>query len=398
MVSGTQALPVWTDILAPNSETGDACGEVRIVPDLSSFRVLPFAPSRAACNSYLLKLSDDGSVEPWEHCPRHFLKRQIAELEKLGFSIKCSFEYEFSLFKKDSKNELVGLPGTFINVHVENKYIPFVDDLTDALVAQGITPELTHKEAGLGQLEYVLYYDDPMKTADNHLIMRETLHAIADKHGYVVSLLPKIDEGIGAGCHIHMSLWKDGKNVTTHNGRFTPEAEHFVAGILHNVSALMALTNPSTNSYRRIKPGYWVGAYNVWGIFNKEAVIRVSGDSKGGVGNHWEYKTVDATTNPFLAIGGLIACGIDGIVNKIQLPPPTNVDPDSLSEEERQKRNIHRLPHTLPETLQHLKQNKTLTTALGKLASSFIAVKTLEAEHFKDKSLKDEVKEIFSAY
>jgi glutamine synthetase len=400
LVTAVQALPCFADEVVPNSETGGAGGEVRLIPDISTLRVLPFAPTRAACSADMFKVSYDGTLNPWSHCPRHFLKRQIKALADLGLAIKCSFEYEFSLFRKNANNELIALPGTFCNVLVENKYLSFVDDLTEALVAQGIQPELTHKEAGLGQLEFVLMYNDPLITADNHIVMRETLHAIAEKHGMVVSLLPKVSEGIGAGCHMHMSLWKDGKNITSLNstGAFSPEAEHFVAGILANYPALMAFTTPSCNSYRRIKPGYWSGAYNVWGIFNKEAAIRVSGDTLGGIGNHWELKIVDATCNPYLAIGAVIVCGMDGLTKKTPLPPPTNAPPEELTQEERDKRHIVRLPPSVKEAIDHLKKNQSLMKALGDLSSSYIAVKLREAEYFGGKSLKEEVDELISTY
>jgi len=397
LVGIAQAFPVHADVLVPDSHT-DACSEVRIVPDVSTLRILPFAPTRAACFSDLLKLNHDGTVSPWEHCPRYFLKRQIADLASLGFSVKCSFEYEFSLYKRDHKNELFALPGTFCNIYKEDKYISFVDDLTDALVAQGICPELIHKEAGDGQLEYVLKYEDALKTADNHIIMRETLHVIADKHGMVVSLLPKVAPGIGSGCHMHMSLWKDGKNITTLNGAFTKEAEYFVGGILSNCRAMMAFTTPTCNSYRRILPGHWSGAYNIWGIFNKEAIIRVSGDSLGGIGNHWELKLCDGTANPYLAIGAVIVCGIDGLRKNTRLPPPTNVDPSHLSEEERAERNIKLLPTSVKEAIENLKANESLMKALGELSKSYIAVKLFEEAHFIKLSLKEEVEQLLTAY
>eukprot|EP01123_Difflugia_compressa_P001893 TRINITY_DN123_c10_g1_i1.p1 TRINITY_DN123_c10_g1~~TRINITY_DN123_c10_g1_i1.p1 ORF type:complete len:451 (+),score=81.06 TRINITY_DN123_c10_g1_i1:173-1525(+) len=395
LATGVQGLPAHEDHIAEGSDL-TAAGEARLVPDITSMRTLPCG-TRASCMSDLYDVAPDGSMHPCELCPRTYLKNQIAKLAQFGYSIKCGYEFEFSVFVKDKDGKYVAEPGTFCNVYAENKLIFFINDLTDALVAQGVMPELSHKEAGDGQIEFVLLYDDPLKAADDNLVVRETIQIIAEKHQVKASLLPKISENMGAGNHIHISLWKDGKNVTGAPDGFSTEGNHFVAGIFDNLKALMAITTPTMNSFRRLKPGYFAGAYHVWGWNNKEAAIRIPGGTQ--IPSHFELKTVDATSNPYLTIGSIIVCGLDGLKNKRTLPKPVSLDPGSLTPEEREKLSIVQLPASLLSVLEHLKTNTALINALGpKLSKAYIAVKTYEAQTLSKLTLEEEVQLLLTTY
>jgi glutamine synthetase len=171
-----------------------------------------------------------------------------------------------------------------------------------------------------------------------------------------------------------------------------------VAGILHHLPALMAVTTPSVNSYRRLQPHVWSGAFRCWGVDNREAAVRVPSNPVGPP-NHIELKTVDASANPYLALGLVIAAGLDGIRQGLTPADPVTVDPGYLPEHDRQSRQLDRLPAHLGDAIAHLNHDHLLLDALGAdLAQAFVAVRTAEWETLKDMELEDEVQLLLQRY
>jgi glutamine synthetase len=123
----------------------------------------------------------------------------------------------------------------------------------------------------------------------------------------------------------------------------SPEAGAFIAGILDHLPALCAVTIPSKTSYRRIQPHFWAGAFRAWGCQNREAAVRVCKDKQGTRASRFEYKTADATANPCIALGALIAAGLDGLNRNLELPEEVTVDPALISEKQRIAERIDRL-------------------------------------------------------
>src|SRR5205823_7014870 len=162
----------------------------------------------------------------------------------------------------------------------------------------------------------------------------------------------------GNGGHIHFSLWdSDGSRNRFHDpstpDRLSAEARSFIAGVLEHLPGLCGLTAPSFNSYHRIVPQYWAGAYVCWGYDNREAPVRVASPFRGAeeASTNAELKACDSTCNPYLAVGGLIAAGLDGIERGLEPPEPLDVDPAAIPEDERGRRGIARLPSTQEEAL-----------------------------------------------
>src|SRR5438105_4873078 len=152
------------------------------------------------------------------------------------------------------------------------------------------------------------------------ILVRETIRGVAARHGVVASLAPKPwPEGAGNGGHIHFSVWDEGGRNRFHDAsrpdRLSDEARSFIAGVLEHLPGLCGLTAPSYNSYRRIVPQYWAGAFTCWGHDNREAPIRVPSLFWGSeeASTNVELKAADASCNPYLAAGGLIASGLDGL-------------------------------------------------------------------------------------
>jgi glutamine synthetase len=216
---------------------------------------------------------------------------------------------------------------------------------------------------------------------------------VASERGLVATLAPKPwPEGAGNGCHIHFSLWDDDEKAPRNRfhdpdatDRFSTEGRAFLAGVLEHLPGLCGLTAPSFNSYHRIVPHYWAGAFTCWGLDNREAPVRVPSLYSGReeASTNAELKAADASCNPYLAVGGLIAAGLDGLERGLEPPEPVQVDPGSLPQAEREAKGIRPLPATQREALDALAADDVLTGAMGRvLAGSYLAVRRSEWEAY----------------
>ena len=363
-------------------------GEIRLIPDPQTFTVLPYASHTAAMTSDMRTL--DGV--PWEACPRDFLKRQIAACAAAGFSVRAAFECEFTLAVKQPDGGFAPLDESLcFSTLGMTTAAPVMDDIVAALEAQRIPVEQYYPELGHGQQELSIGHAPALEAADRQVLYRETVRAVAHRHGLWASLAPKpfVDQA-GNGAHIHWSLWDaSGRRPRMYDprGRYGVSAlgYHFIAGVLEHLPALLALTCPSVNSYRRLQPHFWSSAYTAWGPDNREAAVRVPStfpSDRAGSTNA-ELKASDSSSNPYLALGGLLAAGLDGVTRALDAGEPALVDPGVLSERERRERGIHRYPTTLGEALDRLERDAVLMSALGPtLGRAYLAVKRSEAEAF----------------
>jgi glutamine synthetase len=356
-------------------------GEIRLVPDPETFRVLPYAPRTGAMLVDLIQLSG----EPAPQCPRSFLKRMAGRLEEHTGVLEVAFENEFSLARvEDGAFVPVDSSLCFSTIGLTASQA-YVDALVDALERQEIGLEQYYAELGHGQQELSTAHAPAVRAADEQVLVRETVRGVASGLGLVASLAPKPwPENAGNGGHIHFSLWKDGKNVfhdpDAEDGLSTT-ARSFVAGVLEHLPGLCGLTAPSFNSYHRIIPQYWAGAFTCWGHDNREAPVRVPSLFWGSeeASTNVELKAADASCNPYLAVGGLIAAGLDGLERELEPPEAVEVDPATIPEDERAARGILRLPATQEEALDELAADLVLTTALGPtLTTSYLAVRRSE--------------------
>jgi glutamine synthetase len=395
-----QALPVMYDTVVPETGLGPV-GEVRLMPDWSTMIILPYAKAHAQVISDMI-ISETGQV--WDHCPRGFLRKQVQKLEGQGLAIKAVFENEFFLLRRTVDGALEPVDKTvFSATGSMNQNRAFINDLADALIAQGVEVEGYYPESGPGQQELNIRYTEAMRSADQQIIYRETVRGMANQHGLIGSFLPKIfEDKAGSGCHLNFSLWRQGENISgdqQQSNGISREACAFIAGVLDHLPALCAITIPSKNSYRRIRPHYWAGAFRAWGTQNREAAVRICKNSEGTRASRIEYKISDATANPYLALGALMAAGIDGLQRNLKLPEEVTIDPGLIPEADRNARGIDLLPQNLGEALAALRKDDVLLEALGKgLARSFTAVRQNEWEALKDMSLEEEVDLLVERY
>lgn len=370
-------------------------GEVQLQGDPTTFTSLSYASGHGYMMGNMLK---DGKT--WEYCPRGFLEKIIKETHQMGFSVKAAFENEFYLLKRDENGIMPSDNTPFASAHGMDINRKIMHDMVEALNQQGMEVQQYYPESGSGQQEITIKYTDAKRACDNQIRFRETVKGIANKHGFVASFLPKIfPDQTGNGCHLHLSLWKDDENILTDPDSqygVSKRGEQFIAGILKHLPALMAVTAPIPNSYRRIVPYSWTGAYQCWGLDNREAAIRVIREPDGKVKN-FELKTVDASSNPYLALGVVITAGLVGIKEEMDLVNPVQEDPAYLSE--KQVLKIDRLPSSLAETIAELKNDKIILDAMGeKLSKAYIAVKEADLKELSELNLEDEVDLLLETY
>lgn len=372
-------------------------GEVRLVPDIDTFTRLPYAPDSAAMMANMVTLDH----EPWGACPRGFLERMIERAQKAGVAIEAAFEPEWTLAVRRDDGSYVPADQSlcFSSIGWETS-VNVINDIVAALEVQGMPVEQFYPELGHGQQELTIRHAAALRAADNHIRYRDTVRAVARNHGFTASLAPKpFSDQAGNGCHIHLSTWDptSARNLMAVEGKPNVLSEFgrsWIAGVLHHLPGLVALTAASYNSYRRLRPHMWSSAFSCWGPDNREAAVRIASvlwdEVKPSL--NMELKPSDNSNNPYLALGGLIAAGLDGVENGLDPGEPVTVDPGTFSEGDRARLGIRRLPESLAGALDELERDDVLMGALGDLLGrTFLSVKRSEVAAF---DAEDEVFEL----
>ena len=372
-------------------------GDIRMLPDPNV--VVQLAPTPKWAWTPMDLYDQEGA--PLSLCPRGFLKRMTAEAAAGGYSVRMAFELEWFLgsILDDGRVEPVHRgPGYSSNAWALTH--DFSADLFEALAAQGVRVAQLHPEYSDGQMEISLGVADPLAAADWHVLVRHTVRTISEQHGYRSSFSPVTVPGLGNGCHLHYSLYdRAGENLFTGGDRaieLTGEGEAFLAGVLAELSAILALACPTVPSYERLQPQRWAGAYRVWGHENREAALRFITGMAGGRRDtaNMELKAADCAGHPYLLPGAIIAAGLNGIEQGMTLPEPCSVDPGSLTEEERAAAGYEQLPASLSEAADALAGSQVLRAAMGDLLHDcMVAVRRAEAEADEGRPLEDLVRE-----
>ncbi|KAK9667806.1 hypothetical protein RND81_13G012400 [Saponaria officinalis] len=382
------ALTSLRDCVPPETDL-TATGEIRLIPDLSTLRTIPWTTGE----EMVLADMHLRPGEPWECCPREALKRAAEALkQEFNLEVDAGFETEFYLLRpviREGKEELLPFDSTpYCSASAFDAAAPILHDMFAALQSLNIPMEQVHSEAGKGQFEMALEHSECERAADNLVYAREVIRAVARKHGLIATLAPKYNlDDIGSGCHVHISLLENGVNVFTgtpgSNHGISKLGQEFMAGVLFHLPALLAFIAPTPNSYDRIQPDMWSGAYHCWGKENREASLRTAcppGIEDGLVSN-FEIKSFDGCTNPYLGLASIIVAGLDGLRNHLRLPPPIEANPSEL------KGEVKRLPKSLSESLEALHNDKIFEDLLGtKLLKAITCVRKAEVEIYAENS------------
>ena len=376
--------------------------DMNLRPDPNTFTLFPWREdkpvARLICDVYKI----DG--KPFEGDPRYVLKRAVAQIEELGYTVNFGPECEFFLFKADPD----GAP--LLETHDKAGYFDLgpVDrgedarrDIVLALEAMGFEVEASHHEVAPGQHEIDFKYGDALTQADRVATFKVVTRAIAKRHGLHATFMPKPIFGInGSGMHTQISLFKDGQNAF-----YDPHGEHqlsdvaryFIGGLLKHAPAITAVANPLVNSYKRLVPGYEAPVYIAWSAHNRSALVRVPASRQQGT--RIELRSPDPSCNPYLAFAAMIAAGVDGIKNKIDPGPSVTFNIYALSPEERAARGIPSLPGSLAEALDALEADEVIKEALGPhVCTHFISGKRIEWDVYRSQVHPWEIEQYLGVY
>ncbi|NMA01021.1 MAG: type I glutamate--ammonia ligase [Clostridia bacterium] len=378
--------------------------DMYLAPDISTFSIFPWRPqtgkvARLICDV----LNPDGT--PFIGDPRYVLKRALKKASDMGYeAYNVGPECEFFLFQLDSD----GKPTT--KTHDNASYFDMgpIDlgedarrNMCIALEDMGFEIEASHHEVAPGQHEIDFKYKEALTAADNIMTFKMVVKVIAQKCGLHATFMPKPIFGInGSGMHTNVSLFKNGKNAF-YDGKdslqLSQDAYWFMGGIIKNIRAITALTNPLVNSYKRIVPDYEAPVYIAWSTSNRSPLIRIP--AARGESTRVELRSPDPSCNPYLALAAILAAGLDGIENKIQPSPPTNKNIFRMTKEEREKEGIASLPANLQEAINEMEKSALMRELLGEhIFTKYIEAKKKEWDDYRTKITPWEIEHYLTKY
>jgi glutamine synthetase len=332
-------------------------GDFVLTPDLSTLRRTPWLEGTA------LVLCDVGWEDgaPVVASPRQVLRAQVERARALGYEPMMGTELEFYLLKESYEEahakhyrDLTPSVPYILDYHILATTFdePLIRQIRLAMAGAGIQIESSKGEAWPGQQEINLRYADALTMADNHTVYKNGAKEIAHQNGCSITFMAKPDHGwIGSSCHIHSSLWRDGANA------FDGESELFrryLAGWIACLRELALFLAPTINSYKRFTAGSWAPTTLAWGHDNRTCGFRIVGH---GPSQRIETRIPGGDVNPYLALAALIAAGLYGIEQKLELPEPL--------EGNAYESDAERFPHALREAVDALEHGTMARAALG---------------------------------
>jgi glutamine synthetase len=232
--------------------------------------------------------------------------------------------------------------------------------MVEVMLSCGMNVELHHHEVGTaGQAEIDMKYTTLVDMADNVMKYKYITKNVAHRYGKTVTFMPKpIFMDNGSGMHVHVSLWKEMENIFFEYGRYgniSQSAEYFIGGLIKHIGSVLAFTSPTTNSYRRLVPGYEAPINLIYSQRNRSACVRIPMYLESALAKRIEFRPPDCSCNPYLAFSAVLMAGLDGIENKIL--PPEPIDKDLYELEEEEARKIKSTPGSLEEVIDALEKD-----------------------------------------
>ncbi len=357
-------------------------------PDLDSFTILPWRPqhgkvARLICDVY----NPDGT--PFVGDPRGVLKRVLAKAAEMGYSFNVGPECEFFLFETDDDGKPTTKTGDeagYFDLGPLDHGESTRREICMALEQMGFEIEASHHEVAAGQHEIDFRYADALTAADDIMTFKLAVKSIAQKNGLHATFMPKPVFGInGSGMHTNMSLFKDGRNAFYDESdplKLSKTAYNFIAGLLHHVKGMVAITNPLVNSYKRLVPGYEAPCYIAWSAKNRSALIRIP--AARGQATRVELRCPDPSCNPYLALAVCLAAGLDGIEKDMTPPAEINDNIFAMDAATRAARGIDSLPGSLSDAVDALEADELIAGTLGDhVLKNYVAGKRKEWDAFR---------------
>jgi glutamine synthetase len=365
--------------------------DMLLFPDASSMFVDPFTHVKTL--SLICDVRDPIGGHDYTRDPRHVSRKAEAYLKASGIadtayfgpeaefyildSVRYDQSYNFGYYHIDSEEGFwnSGKEGEngYKNLGYKTRYkegyfpVPPTDSLQDirsemmlTLEKVGVRVEVHHHEVGTaGQTEIDLRFDTLTQMADKMLKYKYVIKNVAHRHGKTVTFMPKpIFQDNGSGMHVHSSLWKNGSNLFFSKGGYadlSDTAIHYIGGILTHAPALLAFAAPTTNSYRRLVPGYEAPINLMYSQRNRSACVRIPMYSRSEKSKRVEFRCPDPSANPYLAFSAILLAGIDGIEKK--LTPPAPIDKDLYTLSSKEKAKVKSTPGSLEEVLRALESD-----------------------------------------
>lgn len=396
---------------------GIQASDMILMPDADSARMDPFMDESTLVLTCDVIEPSDG--KGYDRDPRSIAKRAEAYLKSTGIGDTAYFGPEPEFFIFDSVHWNVDMSGCMVKIGSEEASwasgqdfeggnyghrpavkggyfpVPPVDSLQDirsamcmALEEMGIEVEVHHHEvATAGQCEIGTKFNTLVKRADWNQMLKYVVHNVAHSYGKTATFMPKPIVGDnGSGMHVHQSIWKDGNNLFAGNGYagLSELALYYIGGIIKHAKALNAITNPSTNSYKRLVPGFEAPVMLAYSARNRSASIRIPyvANPKG---RRIEVRFPDPTANPYLAFTAMMMAGLDGIQNKIH--PGDAMDKNLYDLPPEEDAAIPKVCHSLEMALEHLDKDREFLTRGGvfsnDMVDAYIDLKMEEVTNFR---------------
>lgn len=377
--------------------------DMMLIPDPVRYFIDPFTADTTAV--VFCDIWDIYKNEPYEKCPRSIVKRAMKFLQESGIGDVAYYgpENEFFVFDsikiKDAVNcqyyeidseegewnrakEFEGVnighrPGTkggYFPVAPVDSMVDLRAEMVKVLNQVGLETFVVHHEVAQGQGEIGVKFGDMLEAADNVQKLKYVVKMVAHLNGKTATFMPKPLYGDnGSGMHVHISIWKDGRNLFAGDAYqgLSDMALHFLGGVLKHARALAAFTNPSTNSYKRLIPGFEAPSILTYSAQNRSASIRIPYNS-GEKAKRMEFRFPDSSANPYLAFASLLLAGIDGIRNKIDPGKPMEINLFELTLDEIREKGIKQLPHTLRHAIEEMLVDKAYLKEGGVFSEEFI--------------------------
>ena len=383
--------------------------DIAAIPDLDSFTPVPWQPN-------LARFACDVTVEgqAWPYCPRTILKNVIAKAAEQGYEFKIGIELEYFLVtqNEDGSIEIADKYDTldkpcYDMAGLTRRY-DFLTTVSKYCNELGWGNYANDHEDANGQFEQNFQYADALTTCDRAIFFRYMVHTLAEQHGFIATFMPKPFTNLtGNGAHMHMSLWKDGENVFADDSDprglgLSSLAYNFVGGLKTHARASSALTAPTVNSYKRLKPGStssgatWSPVWISYGFNNRTQMLRIN---PGRI----EDRTIDGSCNPYLAAAAVLIAGLDGIEKGLDAGEPNGENLYTKSYDELTARGLRSLPANLLDATVELERDDVLRAAFGRgrdedYVDYYIRVKREEWFRYHEQVSQWEIKEFLTRF
>lgn len=358
------------------------------MPDPDTFAILPWRPSEKAVARIICNILNPDKT-PYEGDPRYVLKKALERAEKMGFDhFYLGPELEYFYFKTDSATETLDKGGYF-----DLTTLDVASDLRRetvlALEKMGIEVEYSHHEVAPSQHEVDMRYKDALEMADSVITYKVVVKEIASKFGVYATFMPKPIFGEnGSGMHTHQSLFKGSKNTffdAKSEDGLSDTARSYIAGLLKHAKEICSIFAQTTNSYKRLVPGYEAPVYVAWSRRNRSALVRVPlyypGKEKA---TRCEFRACDPACNPYLTFAAMLHAGLEGIEKGYKAPKPMDTNLYNLTDEERKQKGIQTLPGSLGQAIEITENSELVKKILGNhIFPRFIELKKKEWDEYR---------------